>query len=105
MEETDELIAPVPVPRRARFLLYTNDGQDIMWGVFANGYFRGEDNHGKYAWGIYGKSVFAGFYDGEFFWGRYRRGNWKAFGLFDKNYSKGKYVIFPPAIPRVAALK
>ena len=80
---------------RTRFLLYTHDGTHIMWGVVGNNYFVGSDNLGKRCWGIYGNGVFAGFYDGEFFWGNYRGGNWKAEGLFGQNYAHGKYILFP----------
>lgn len=89
-EETDAKIIT-----RVRFLLYTNDGEYVMWGYVGNGYFVGQDNNGKNCWGIYGNNVFAGFYDGEFFWGKYRCGNWKAIGLFGENYSFGKYILFP----------
>jgi len=89
-EETDSRIC-----QRIRFLLYTHDGKHIMWGFVGNGYFVGQDNLGKRCWGIYGKGVFAGFYDGEFFWGKYRCGNWKAVGLFGENYTHGKYILFP----------
>ena len=89
-EETDSRIC-----QRTRFLLYTHDGKHIMWGFVGNGYFVGKDNLGKRCWGIYGKGVFAGFYDGEFFWGKYRCGNWKAAGLFGENYTHGKYILFP----------
>ena len=89
-EETDSRIC-----QRTRFLLYTHDGKHIMWGFVGNGYFVGTDNLGKRCWGIYGKGVFAGFYDGEFFWGKYRCGNWKAMGLFGENYTHGKYILFP----------
>ncbi len=90
-EETDAQVSSL----RTRFLLYTNDGKNVMWGTVGNGHFVGTDNQGKRCWGIYGKGVFAGFYDGEFFWGRYRSGNWKAEGLFGLNYSVGKYILFP----------
>jgi len=89
-EETDSRIC-----QRTRFLLYTHDGKHIMWGFVGNGYFVGKDNLGKRCWGIYGKGIFAGFYDGEFFWGKYRCGNWKAEGLFGENYTHGKYILFP----------
>jgi hypothetical protein len=89
-EEVDSLVC-----KRVRFLLYTHDGKHIMWGFVGDGYFVGKDNLGKRCWGIYGKGVFAGFYDGEFFWGRYRGGNWKAMGLFGENYAHGKYILFP----------
>jgi hypothetical protein len=80
---------------RTRFLLYTHDGRHIMWGFVGNGYFVGQDNLGKRCWGIYGDGVFAGFYDGDFFWGKYRCGNWKSEGLFGENYTRGKYILFP----------
>jgi len=89
-EETDAQIL-----QSTRFLLYTHDGKHIMWGFVGNGFFVGEDNLGKRCWGIYGNGVFAGFYDGEFFWGKYRCGNWKAEGLFGENYTHGKYILFP----------
>jgi len=89
-DETDDLIIT-----RVRFLLYTRDGEHVMWGYVGNGYFVGQDNHGNNCWGIYGRNMFAGFYDGEFFWGKYRCGNWKAIGLFGENYSFGKYILFP----------
>ena len=81
---------------RTRFLLYTNDGINIMWGVFGHGHFIGTDNQGKTCWGIYGQGIFAGFYDGQFFWGKYSNsGTWKAEYLFGLRYSEGKYIIFP----------
>jgi hypothetical protein len=89
-EETNSRIC-----KRIRFLLYTHDGKHIMWGFVGSGYFVGQDNLGKRCWGIYGNGVFAGFYDGEFFWGKYRCGNWKATGLFGENYTHGKYILFP----------
>jgi hypothetical protein len=106
LEETDieDLKARVPetydetnaqIRQRTRFLLYTHDGKHVMWGFVGNGYFVGQDNLGKRCWGIYGEGVFAGFYDGEFFWGKYRCGNWKATGLFGENYTHGKYILFP----------
>ena len=100
-EETEKMMSILP--RQDRFILYTNDGKDIMWGTFADGYFRGLDNHGKNTWGIYTKTVFAGFYEGEFFYGRYRNGSWKAFGLLDKKTSSGKYLVFPSPYPALAA--
>jgi len=95
IEEAENSIYPV----RRRFLLYTNDGMHIMWGIYGNGRFVGTDNFGKRCWGIYGKGVFAGFYDGEFFWGKYCNGSWKAEYLFGLEQCRGKYVLFPsPAI-------
>jgi hypothetical protein len=95
------------IPQRTRFLMYSHDGKHIMWGFVGNNYFVGKDNLAKRCWGIYGKGVFAGFYDGEFFWGRYWNGNWKAEGLFGEKYTYGKYIIFPtinlePSITAVA---
>ncbi len=94
-EEAESSIYPI----RSRFLMWTHDGVHIMWGVYGNGRFVGTDNLGKRCWGIYERGVFAGFYDGEFFWGRYCNGTWKAEYLFGLEYSRGKYVLFPsPAI-------
>ena len=81
-------------PSRNRFLLWTNDGVHVMWGVYGNGVFVGTDNLDKRCWGIYGRGIFAGFYDGEFFWGRYSNGAWRAQYLFGLRYSAGKYVLF-----------
>jgi len=89
-EEADARIC-----QRTRFLMYTHDGVHIMWGFVGNGFFVGQDNLGKRCWGIYGNGVFAGFYDGDFFWGKYRCGNWKAEGLFGENYTHGRYILFP----------
>jgi len=102
-EETDACVTI----QRARFLLYTDDGKHIMWGFVGNGYFVGTDNLNKRCWGIYGKGVFAGFYDGEFFWGKYRCGNWKAEGLFRLNHGYGKYILFPETTikPAVTAVE
>jgi hypothetical protein len=87
---------------RTRYLLYTNDGVHIMWGVFGNGHFIGADNQGKSCWGIYGQGIFAGFYDGQFFWGKYSNtGTWKAEFLFGLRVSEGKYVVFPSPIASV----
>jgi hypothetical protein len=90
-EEAEKSIYPV----RSRFLMWTIDGLHIMWGVYGNGRFVGTDNLGKRCWGIYGKCVFAGFYNGEFFWGRYNNGAWKAEYLFGLDTSRGSYVLFP----------
>jgi hypothetical protein len=92
LQETEANI----LPTRTRYLMYTNDGVHIMWGVFGNGRFVGTDNQGKSCWGIYGQGIFAGFYNGEFFWGKYSNTNtWKAEYLFGLKYSEGKYVKFP----------
>jgi len=93
-EKVEKEIEKVVIPRR--FLMYTNDGKNIMWGTMGRGYFIGEDNLGNKAWGIYHGGTFAGFYDGnDFFVGKYNRGRWKAENLFNRNYSAGKYVLFP----------
>jgi len=107
-ETYEEVEAEIlPLPRRTRFLLYTHDGKHIMWGYVGNGRFFGQDNLDKRCWGIYGKGFFAGFYDGEFFWGRYSNGQWKAVDLFGERYTHGEYVLFPiinlePSITAVA---
>ena len=90
-EDTDARLSSL----RTRFLLYTNDGKNIMWGTVGNGHFVGIDNQGKRCWGIYGKGVFAGFYNGEFFWGRYENGTWKGKYLFGVEHTHGRYVLFP----------
>jgi hypothetical protein len=72
-----------------------------MWGSYGNGRFVGTDNLGKRCWGIYGKGIFAGFYAGEFFWGKYDGGKWKAEYLFGLENSSGAYVLFPP--PAIAS--
>ena len=90
-EEAERSIYPI----RHRFLMWTNDGVLVMWGIYGNGRFVGTDNLGKRCWGIYGKGIFAGFYDGEFFWGKYYNGAWKAEYLFGLEYCYGRYVLFP----------
>lgn len=100
LEEAERSIYPV----RHRFILWTNDGAHVMWGVYGNGRFVGTDNLGKRCWGIYGKGVFAGFYDGDFFWGKYRNGAWSAEYLFGLDSSRGEFVVFPsPAVTTDAA--
>jgi len=78
-----------------RFIMWTYDGEHIMWGKFGRGYFVAKDNLGKDVWGIYGWKFFSGFYDGKFFWGRFNGKSWKAEGLFGLEKSHGKYVVFP----------
>jgi len=84
--------------KRSRFLMWTHDLQHVMWGQFGNGYFVGVDNLGKKAWGIYNGGVFAGFYDGEFFYGRYGAGNWKAKNLFGLPAAYGRFTISPMTV-------
>jgi hypothetical protein len=86
------------LPRPGRFILWTRDGRNVMWGTYGRGYFRGEDNNQKHAWGIYKAGIFAGFHDNEFFWGKYRKGFWKAEGLFGTE-NHGQYVTFPLVHP------
>ncbi len=87
-EEAEEAIGPL----KGRFLMWTRDLRHIMWGCFGNGYFVGTDNLGKRAWGIYGERVFAGLYGGDFFWGFYGNGRWRAFGLFGMRRTQGRYL-------------
>lgn len=94
LDEAEQSIYPI----RRRFLMWTYDGIHIMWGNYGNGRFIGTDNLGKRCWGIYGKGIFAGFYAGEFFWGKYDGGKWKAEYLFGLESSCGAYVLFPPAV-------
>ena len=99
IEEAEAQIYPLP----NRFLMWTHDGRHIMWGYYRNGYFVGTDNLGKRCWGIYGKGVFAGFYDGEFFYGRYGNGRWRAVDLFGENHTHGRYVLFPAILDKATA--
>ncbi len=92
------------LPLRGRFVMWTHDLQHIMWGRFGARFFMGTDNLGENAWGIYEKGYFAGFYDGQFFWGRYSNGYWKAQGLFGLNAAYGRYVIYPVPIPTTSAV-
>ena len=91
----EEAVAEIIPLIRRRFLMWTHDGLHIMWGHCGNRHFVGTDNLGKRCWGIYGKGIFAGFYDGEFFWGKYDNGEWKAEYLFGLEHTRGRYVIFP----------
>jgi hypothetical protein len=95
LEDAEANIAPI----KNRYLLWTRDGRHIMWGTYGRGYLTGKDNLGKHAWGIYGSTVFAGFYDGRFFYGWYRGGQWKAHGLFHLRSAYGNYVLFPGLQP------
>ena len=87
------------LPRR--FLMWTGNGEHIMWGHYGKGYFVGQDNAGENVWGIWGKNVFAGFYNDEFFYGRYASGKWSANYLFGEEMSRGRYVTFPSRITAV----
>ena len=99
-EEVDAKIVPI----KTRFLMWTKNGVHVMWGQYGNGFFTGTDDLGVKVRGIYGRSVFAGFYNGEFFYGRYNNGNWMAIGLFGEKISTGKYVTFPPIIAEPSPL-
>ena len=101
--ETYDLADAQIVPYRHRYLMWTNDGSHVMWGNYGNGHFVGTDNIGKNAWGIYGKNVFAGFYDNQFFWGKYSSGRWHAFDLFGLKESHGGYLLFPVKYPPIEA--
>ena len=111
-EELEQLRANLPdtadearrrMQVRYRFLLFTHDGLHIMWGLCGNGIFIGTDNLGKRVWGIYGNQVFAGFYDGQFFWGKYRNGNWVAIDLFNTPRTHGQYHLFPIISPTLTS--
>jgi hypothetical protein len=91
-EATKEL---VEIQRIQRFILWTHDGEHVMWGRYGNGYFVAEDNNGEKIWGIYHKGFFAGFYGDEFFKGRYRGNRWRAEGLFGEEKSYGEFKTFP----------
>jgi hypothetical protein len=90
------------LPLRGRFLMWTHDLQHIMWGRFGANHFVGVDNLGKTAWGIYGRGYFAGFYDGQFFWGKYGGQRWYAENLFGMRSAYGKYVTYP-VLPTTAS--
>jgi hypothetical protein len=84
---------------RNKFLMWTYDLKNIMWGYYSNLFFVGQDNQGKYVWGIFGEGIFAGIYDGtEFFWGKYNNGRWKAHDLFGKTWTHGRYVTYTESI-------
>jgi hypothetical protein len=85
LEEAERSIYPL----RSRFIMWTNDGVHLTWSIYGNCRFVGTDNLGKRCWRIYGKGIFAGFYDGEFFWGKYDNGAWKAKYLFGIYRSAG----------------
>jgi hypothetical protein len=87
--------AQASIVSRTRYILYTADGVHIMWGTEGNHRFVGTDNNGKQCWGIFGDGIFAGFYDGNFFWGQYTSSTWKAEGLFGLNTARGSYILFP----------
>jgi hypothetical protein len=91
------------VPVKTKYLMYTADGNHIMWGIYGNGRFTGTDNNGKQCWGIYENGVFAGFYDGTLFTGKYSNGAWSAQNLFGLNTCSGKYVLFPSPVASVTS--
>jgi hypothetical protein len=109
--EVDDLLKRLPKdfetveaevrPLRNRFVMWTRDLKHVMWGHYGNGFFIGTDNHGKRAWGIYRRGLFAGFYDGKLFYGKYRQGCWKARGLFGEPTSFGRYVVSPTPVATV----
>ncbi len=98
-ESGDEGAAASVTGRTRRFLLWTHEGEHVMWGRLGNGYFVGEDNQGRESWGIYQGGTFAGFYGDEFFVGKYRRGFWKAENMFGEERAFGRYVVFPQPYP------
>ena len=51
-ELTEKELEVAPIIKR--FLLWTSDGNHILWGRLGNGYFTGKDDLGKDVWGIYG---------------------------------------------------
>lgn len=100
--EVKEIVDAVEIPRR--FILWTHDGKNVMWGKYGDNYFAGEDNNGKKAWGIYYKGSFAGFYDDHFFYGKYRGHRWKARGLFGMRSCHGEFRTFPYPILTATAI-
>ena len=86
------------LPQPGRFLMWTRNLKHIMWGQYGNGYFKGIDNQGREAFGVYQGGIFAGFQDGKLFYGRYYSGRWTAYGLFGLRSASGSYVVFPPIL-------
>jgi hypothetical protein len=91
LEKAEESIQSL----RNRFVMWTHDLKHVMWGRYGSGYFVGTDNQWKRAWGIYGKNIFAGIYDGKFFIGKYGRGQWCAKYLFGESWSRGRFIVSP----------
>ena len=87
-----------------RFILWTHDGENIMWGTYGNNHFTAEDNNGEKVWGVYNNGFFAGVYGDQFFYGKYGRNQWKAYGLFGEKRSFGGFKLFsedrPTPLPR-----
>jgi len=78
-----------------RFILWSHDGENVMWGTYGNGYFEGETSNGDEVWGIYQDHKFAGFKGDDFFFGKLWNGRWVAEGLFSNGYEYGNYELFP----------
>jgi hypothetical protein len=93
-QESEETMPPYWNTTR-RFILWTSDGVNVMWGEYGNGFFVGNDNNGEQAWGIYHKGLFMGFYGDEKFVGRYRGFRWEAEGLFGLEDGQGGLIVFP----------
>lgn len=108
-EQTLEFIGYGPNPNR--YLMWTFDGVNVMWGVYGNGYFVGNDNNGNIAWGIYGSdpviqksrtisryTTFSGYYKekGNLFEGNFKGSTWDAKNLFNRRVSSGRFITFKP---------
>ncbi|HLC64662.1 MAG TPA: hypothetical protein VJI46_00895 [Candidatus Nanoarchaeia archaeon] len=110
-DETLELIGLTHNPNR--YLMWTFDGANVMWGIYRNGYFVGNDNYGKKAWGVYGTNpvimksspsivprfdTFKGYYEekGNLFEGTIKGANWEAKNLFNRKVSSGRFITFKP---------
>lgn len=112
--ETYEEVALPDEPNK--FLLWTNDIEHYMTGEYGDGFFTAEDNQGSYAWGIYGRSFFAGYYhngsENLFYIGKYTRNSWKMVGwpegeagLFGLESARGGLAIAKPDSPRKDSIR
>ena len=92
-KDYDEATDLIAYPKN-KFILWTHDGNNVMWGNYGDGYFFGEDSNGVRVWGAYGNGHFSGYYDNEFFYGKYGKNHWKAYGLFGEKRSFGGFKLF-----------
>ncbi len=114
-------ILPIPQKDTGKFIMWTDDGENIMWGTYrlnsvkqcnddstgcvisnyATGTFKAIDNSGRRSTGTFTKDSFKGYYIGKNkeysvpFSGTFdQEGNWKARGLFGKQETSGQYKFF-----------
>ena len=85
-----------------KFIFWTQNGKNVVWGEYGNGYFFGDDNNGKHMWGTFYKGWAVGFYDDHYFIGKYWYKNnntniwkWQAWSLFENGQvSNGRLILF-----------